>query len=218
MFRGIDGALSWWKQRATCDGPTVTISGFSVRQRSSANVQRAANTHPSKCKPSDGGEPGIVSRRSVFLCKPPRGMQRSRPTVYGCCGLERISAVVPSSTRAPAYNTPTRSHMWRITPRLCEMKSTAVPVSRRSSRTKSSTSASTVASRPVVGSSITSRRGFDASAIAITTRWAIPPESWCAYRRITFSGSAIFTRTNASRASFPASDFDFPASSKTSAT
>ncbi|NBS27642.1 MAG: hypothetical protein EBS70_01965 [Actinobacteria bacterium] len=59
------------------------------------------------------------------------------------------------------------------------MKSTAVPVSARSARTRSSTSASTVASSPVVGSSRTRRRGLEASAIAMITRWAMPPESWC---------------------------------------
>ena len=49
----------------------------------------------------------------------------------------------------------------------------------RSVRTRSSTSASTVASSPVVGSSSTSSRGSQASAMAITTRCCIPPENWC---------------------------------------
>ena len=153
-----------------CCGPTWAGSGMDARQRSSTSAQRSTNTQPSNFAPSAGGVPRMVSRRSVFLCKPPRGMQRNRPTVYGWLGLLKISSVVPCSTSEPAYNTPTRSHMWRITPRLCEMNSTAVPVSRRRSRTNSSTSASTVASRPVVGSSMTNRRGLVASAMAMTTR------------------------------------------------
>ena len=97
------------------------------------------------------------------------------------------------------------------------MNKTAVPVSRRNSRTRSRTSASTVASRPVVGSSITKSLGLDANAIAITTRWAMPPDNWCAYRRITRSGSAICTFTKDSCANCIASDLDTPFNSKTSA-
>ena len=59
------------------------------------------------------------------------------------------------------------------------MKRTLVWNSSRSTDTRSSTSASTVASSPVVGSSRISSDGSLASAIAITTRCCMPPESWC---------------------------------------
>ena len=36
-----------------------------------------------------------------------------------------------------------------------------------------------VTSSAVVGSSAISRSGWQASAIAIITRWRMPPESWC---------------------------------------
>ena len=121
----------------------------------------------------------MVSSRPWSLRWPRRGMQRSRPTVYGWRGLSNTSRAVPSSTIAPAYSTPTRSHIFAITPRLCEMNSTAVLVCVRSAATRSSTSASTVASSAVVGSSRTSSLGLTARAIAITTRCAMPPESWC---------------------------------------
>ena len=49
---------------------------------------------------------------------------------------------------------------------------------RRSSR-RSSTCACTVTSSAVVGSSQRRTSGSDASAIAIMTRWRMPPESWC---------------------------------------
>jgi hypothetical protein len=39
--------------------------------------------------------------------------------------------------------------------------------------------ACTVTSSAVVGSSAISRRGFAASAMAMPTRWFMPPESWC---------------------------------------
>ena len=38
-----------------------------------------------------------------------------------------------------------------------------------------------VTSSAVVGSSAISRRGSQASAIAIITRWRMPPDSWCGY-------------------------------------
>ena len=60
------------------------------------------------------------------------------------------------------------------------MKRTLDWNSSRSTDTRSSTSASTVASSPVVGSSRISSVGSLASAIAMTTRCCMPPESWCA--------------------------------------
>ena len=55
------------------------------------------------------------------------------------------------------------------------MRRMAASVSDRNARTRSSTSASTVASRPVVGSSRTSNLGLQASAMAMTTRCCMPP-------------------------------------------
>ena len=73
------------------------------------------------------------------------------------------------------------------------MKSTEVSNSSRRAATRSSTSASTVASSAVVGSSRMSSEGSAASAMAMTARCAIPPESWCGYRSITRPGSEICT-------------------------
>ena len=55
------------------------------------------------------------------------------------------------------------------------MKRTLVPNSSRSAATRSSTSASTVASSPVVGSSRMRSVGSEASAMAMTTRCCMPP-------------------------------------------
>ena len=59
------------------------------------------------------------------------------------------------------------------------MNSSEVFSSARRPAMRSSTSASTVASSAVVGSSRISSAGSAAIAIAITTRWAMPPDSWC---------------------------------------
>jgi hypothetical protein len=59
------------------------------------------------------------------------------------------------------------------------MKIIAMPVSRRSSASSAMICACTVTSSAVVGSSAISRRGLQASAMAIITRCSMPPESWC---------------------------------------
>ncbi len=67
--------------------PTGTTGGTTVRQMSSASGQRSTNTHVGRSLPISGKMPGmVVSARSV-LRTPWRGSERSRPTVYGCCGL-----------------------------------------------------------------------------------------------------------------------------------
>ena len=77
----------------------------------------------------------------------------------------------------PAYITMTRSHTSAITPRSCEISAKAMPLSRRISSSSARICAWIVASSAVVGSSATSRSGSPASAIAIITRWFMPPDS-----------------------------------------
>ena len=50
-----------------------------------------------------------------------------------------------------------------------------------------------VTSSAVVGSSAISSSGSQASAIAIITRWRMPPDSWCGYSSTRRSGSGICT-------------------------
>ena len=47
------------------------------------------------------------------------------------------------------------------------------------SRSRSRICACTVTSSAVVGSSAMTSGGLQASAIAIITRWRMPPDSWC---------------------------------------
>ena len=69
------------------------------------------------------------------------------------------------------------------------MKRIAVPLSRCSSRSRSKICACTVTSSAVVGSSAIRMSGRQASAIAIITRWRMPPESWCGYSSTRRSGA-----------------------------
>ena len=103
--------------------------------------------------------------------------------MYGWRGRANSSGVVAVSTTNPAYITQIRWVMSATTPRSWVMISTEVPLWTVSSRMTSMTCAWIVTSRAVVGSSAISRRGFNARAIAIITRWRIPPESWCGYAR-----------------------------------
>ena len=68
------------------------------------------------------------------------------------------------------------------------MSTIAVPNSRRRSRISRRICAWMVTSSAVVGSSASSTAGRQASAIAIITRWRMPPESWCGYSSARRSG------------------------------
>lgn len=79
-------------------------------------------------------------------------------------------------------------------------KSIDIPRESTSSRISSRSSRCTTTSNAVVGSSAKRSFGAPASANAIMTLWRIPPESWCAYAAIRFSGAVIPTvcrRSNA---------------------
>ena len=189
VARGRSGACSWKKQRDVCTSSTLKNGGADSRQRSAASAHRGAKMQPVMVWPGVGKNPGMVSSRSASLRCPSRGRHRSSPTVYGCRGSSNTRRAGPSSTSSPAYSTPTRSHILAITARLWLMNSTDVSNSWRRAATRSSTSASTVASSAVVGSSRISSDGETASAIAMTTRCAIPPDSSYGYRRMTRPGS-----------------------------
>ncbi|MCY1379637.1 hypothetical protein D9M69_673760 [compost metagenome] len=81
------------------------------------------------------------------------------------------------STATPFCMTMMRSAMPATSPISWVMKIIDMPVSARNSASSAMICACTVTSRAVVGSSAINRRGLDASAIAIITRWRMPPES-----------------------------------------
>ena len=75
-----------------------------------------------------------------------------------------------------------------------------MPLASCSSDSSSRIWACTVTSRAVVGSSAMSRSGSPAKAMAIITRWAMPPDSWCGYSLTRRAGSEIPTRSSSSTA------------------
>jgi len=101
--------------------------------------------------------------------------------------------------------TTTRSAISATTPRSWVMSMIAAPTFDFRSRMRSRICAWIVTSSAVVGSSAISRRGLQASAMAIITRWRMPPESWCGYSRTRRAGSAMPTRASISAARASAS-------------
>ena len=90
-----------------------------------------------------------------------------------------MSATGPRSTIRPAYMTATSSTISATTPRSCVISRIAIPSRSRSSFISSRICACTVTSSAVVGSSAIRSFGLQLSAIAIITRWRMPPDSWC---------------------------------------
>ena len=83
------------------------------------------------------------------------------------------------STIRPAYMTAMRSQVCATTPRSCVTRITLMPSRSLRSRMSFRIWSWMVTSSAVVGSSASSSFGSLASAIAIMTRWRMPPENWC---------------------------------------
>ena len=92
--------------------------------------------------------------------------------------LLKRTLVGARSTTLPAYITMISSVRVATTPRSWVTRIIAMSRSCWSWPRRSRICACTVTSSPVVGSSAMSRRGAQASAMAIMTRWRMPPESW----------------------------------------
>ena len=85
------------------------------------------------------------------------------------------------------------------------MKMTAIRRSSERRASRSTTDACVVTSSAVVGSSAISTAGSQASAIAIITRWRMPPENSCGYWAIRLSGVGTPTSRSSSTACSSAS-------------
>ena len=139
--------------------------------------QRGWNRQPRGGKRSDGGWPEIWTSRSTSWCR--RGSEPSNPQVYGWFGRWKRSCTSPSSWMRAAYMTTTSSATSATTPRSCVIMMIALPNSLWRRFIRSRIWACVVTSSAVVGSSAISRSGLLTSAIAIITRWRMPPENWC---------------------------------------
>ena len=131
----------------------------------------AARSCSAPCPRSPASRGRRRSSRGERAEQPDRvGMLRARE--------QRVDAA-PARRPGPAYITTTSSQTSATTPRSWVMRMIAAPLSSRSLRISSRICAWIVTSSAVVGSSAISSSGSQASAIAIITRWRMPPESWC---------------------------------------
>ncbi len=120
--------------------------------------------------------------------------------MYGCPAAPNTASTGPSSTTRPAYITTTRSASPATTPRSWVTITNASPISRCRSTSSSRIWAWVVTSSAVVGSSAISTRGRLANAIAIITRWRMPPDSSCGYARARAGAGLSPTRSSISTA------------------
>ena len=150
--------------------------------------------------------PGMISNRCCPSSR--RGIERNKPRVYGCIGCAKIAPVSAYSTIWPAYITATWSATSAITPKSWVIIRIAICNSSCNRSSSSRICACIVTSRAVVGSSAISRSGLHDRAIAIITRWRIPPESWCGYSSIRCSGAGMPTNSSISIALLRASCFE----------
>ena len=107
------------------------------------------------------------------------GSSRAGRPCRDAAGCANSASTAARSTISPAYMTATSSQISATTPRSWVIRMMAAPLAACSSRIRSRICAWMVTSSAVVGSSAISSCGSQASAMAIMTRWRMPPESWC---------------------------------------
>ena len=106
--------------------------------------------------------------------------RREEPERVGHLGpIVEHAPVGATSTIRPPYITATSSATSATMPRSWVIRMTVVPNSACRFEISSRIWAWTVTSSAVVGSSAISSSGELMSAIAIITRWRMPPDSWC---------------------------------------
>ena len=155
-------------------------------------------------KAQPGGRPQHVRRRAGDRDQPRRARAPagtpSRPRVYGCEHSRNSDSTSPRSTARPAYMTCTRSTTRATTPRSWVISTIAVLSSCWMRCITSRIWACTVTSSAVVGSSAMSTSGSLAIAMAIITRWRMPPENSCGYCSARWAGCGMPTMPSRSTA------------------
>ena len=154
-----------------------------------------------------GGRPLMASSRVWLVCST-RGIDLNSASVYGWFMWWKRVEASAVSTIFPAYITPMRRARPATTPRSWVMRIMAMPSSSCSDPKRSRICFCTVTSSAVVGSSAISSLGLQAKAMAMVTRWRIPPDSWWGYSLSRLRGSGMPTCTMSSMARSMASFLD----------
>jgi hypothetical protein len=99
--------------------------------------------------------------------------------VYSALGASNTCQEGPRSCTTPSFSTTSVSARSAATARSWVMNSRPMPSDSLSSEKRSRMRFWIVTSRPEVGSSATISAGRGRMARPISTRWSMPPESWC---------------------------------------
>ena len=171
-------------------------------------AQRGANAQPLRPRQGVGRRARDRVQRRPARRVQPRAPTRAARRCTGAAARRTARGGRPTRRSGPQYMTCTASHSPATTPRSWVIITSAVPAVARPARVSSSRiCAWIVTSSAVVGSSAISSRGRQASAIAISARWRMPPESWCGYSLSRGPGRGMPTgaaaRRPRSRASSP---------------
>ena len=166
LDRQVDAASA----RRSPRGPNSDVRGSrNVRWMPSATSSGPSRRH-------------LVDRRSTGRCVVPRRPAGGGEQLGACT---RGAVAAPASSAVPCSTMrPSRITITIVGDRRHEGDVVADEHQRRavlgdSCRSSASTSACTVTSRAVVGSSAISSAGLHARAMAMPTRWRCPPDSWC---------------------------------------
>ncbi len=148
-----------------------------VRHRKAAARREAAALRRLDQARHDAGD----RREPRLLRRPGRcaGSSGSAPAYRGGAAARTAPSTGASSTTLPAYITTTRCAVSATTPIAWVISMIAMPKRAFISPSRSRICAWIVTSSAVVGSSAISSFGLQESAIAIITRWRMPPENWC---------------------------------------
>ncbi len=164
--------------------PAAWDSLRAARKRLGCNGPDSGQPRTPRSAITDGTAPAISGRSwrmsSGRACQLGQTVDAAPACRDGAGARQHLPRRRPAPPRAPPYITTTRSAISATAPMSCVISSTRRAASRAcSSRSRSKICACTVTSSAVVGSSAISTSGSQASAMAIITRWRMPPESWC---------------------------------------
>ena len=165
--------------------PAWRSGGSCSAQTSCARGHRVRNRQPLGGSTGEGGSPLIVGvrRRLRRRAGPGSGSSPAARPCTGGSGARYSASAGPTSTSLPRYMTATRSETCLTSGRSCAMNRYASPSSARRRSKRFSTWAWISTSSDDTASSQMISAGSSASARAIATRWACPPDSWRGRRR-----------------------------------
>ena len=178
-------------------GPSSRCSSSTGTPRRGSGPARtgseARTSSPGGGVSRSGGRP-VIMRSRVWLGFSTLGDRAQQRLGVRVAHLARTAPTCGPARRClPAYITAISSVRPATTPRSWVTSTIAMKRSVCWSCSRLRISAWTVTSSAVVGSSANSRRGPQARARAIITRWRMPPDSWCGYSSKRRSASGMLT-------------------------